>query len=266
MAAIRNSLQPHAFNGVLDAPGPGSSDGQGVWGNAPLLAAMVTDKSSYFHRREDFLNFNTVATTGDWTVTQATTGTALRGVSGQHGTLVLDSDSTTADQGIQAQNNIEAVTLASGKDVWFECRLKVIDTIDKVQLFAGLSLLDTTIMASGEISASDFIGFLVDATKQGGADAGKVDFEFDSTAGSAQRSANIKLLVEDTYVKLGFRLYWESTTCYVQPYVDDAPFGDPVEWTSPATAEALSVSFACLSEGTNDPIATVDWYEILVER
>ncbi len=266
MAATIHSLQPAHYDGVVSGRGPGSKSGNGVFGTCEVLAAAVTDPESYIYIFDDFLDFDSTATTGNWVVTQATAGTAAR-IDGAGGILQLDCNSTTADQGIQAQRISETFKIEAGKDIWFQTRLYVTDTVDKVQLFAGLSVLDTTIFASGEISASDYLGFLLDATKQAGADAGKVDLEIKKTGQTAELVSNVKLLVDATYVLLGFHLYWgtDGTTCYMQAYVDGVPTGDPETVTNyPATE--MTVSFACLSEGTNDPIALVDYVKVIAER
>lgn len=202
----------------------------------------------------EFDDFHAFDADDDFVVTNATAGTADV-IDGAGGLLQLDAASTTADQGVQVQRKIETFLPAAGKDILFECRLKVTDTIDKAQIFAGLSVLDTSMFASGVPSMSDYIGFVCDATDQA-ASGGGLYLELNSTAGSEEKSSSIvKTLVEDTYVRLGFHL---SSNTGVTPYVDGVA-GTRIAITDcPATA--LAVSFACLSEGTNDPIMTLDWY------
>lgn len=230
-----------------------------LWATAPWTQARLdpTLGYSYFN---DFLSNDDYDETDGWTETQATAGTGAV-IDGAGGLLQLDSNSTTADQGIQAQLAPEAWLPAAGKDIWFETRLKVTDTVDKVQLFAGLSVLDTTIFATGEISASDYIGFLLDATKQGGADNSKPDFELKKTGQSAEATASVTTLADDTFVRLGFHLSGITTAT---PYVNGVA-GTAITITNCPVTE-LALSLACLSEGTNDPILTVDWVKLLQLR
>lgn len=216
-----------------------------------LVGKGVPDLLDVYAECDDFAAFDA---DDDYVVTQATAGTADV-IDGKGGLLQLDSNSTTADQGIQVQRKIETFLPAAGKNLLFECRVKVTDTIDKVQFFAGLSILDTSIFASGEVSASNYIGFVLDATEQGGSNAGKPSLELNSTAGSEEKQSAAATLAEDTYIRLGF--YLEGITS-VTPIVNGVP-GTRIDITNCPITE-LSPSFACQSEGTNDPIAVFDWY------
>lgn len=214
----------------------------------------VPDLLDAYVEYDDFSAFDA---DDDYVVTQASAGTADL-IDGGGGLLELDSNSTTADQGIQVQHKTETVKPEAGKNVLFECLLKVTDTIDKVQLFVGLSVLDTTIFASGEVSASNYIGFVLDATEQAGSNAGKPSLELNSTAGSEEKLSAVATLAEGTYIRLGFLL--EGTT-RLTPIVNGVPGTALTITNCPATE--LAASWACLSEGTNDPIAVVDWYHIV---
>jgi hypothetical protein len=211
----------------------------------------VPDFLDAYVEHDDFKSFDA---DDDWVVTNATAGTADV-IDGAGGILELDAASSTADQGIQIQRKIETFLPAANKDILFECRLKVTDTIDKVQLFAGLSVLDTTIFASGEPTSTDYIGFLLDATEQAGANANKPSLELNSTAGSEEKGAAAATLVEATYIRLGFLL---TGITRLTPIIDGVP-GTSLAITDCPVTE-MAASFACLSEGTNDPITSLDWY------
>ena len=223
----------------------------------PMLAGLY----DFSHATVDADDFYAFDADDDWVVTQATAGTADV-IDGAGGILQLDSASSTVNQGIQIQRKIETFLPAANKDIWFECRLKVTDTIDKVQLFAGLSILDTTIFASGAITATNYIGFVLDAAQQA-ATASTVQLEINSTAGSEEQvTGGTKLLVEDTYVQLGFHLQSNTT---LRCFVDGVKTGDDLTITN-APATEMSISFACLSHGTNDPITSLDWYRCVQLR
>lgn len=216
-----------------------------------LGGAVPADLLDAYWEFDDFSSFDA---DDDYVVTQATAGTADV-IDGKGGLLQLDSNSTTADQGIQFQHKTETFLPAAGKNILFECLVKVTDTIDKVQFFAGLSILDTSIFASGEVSASNYIGFVLDATEQGGSNAGKPSLELNSTAGSEEKQSAAATLAEDTYIRLGF--YLEGITS-VTPIINGVP-GTRIDITNCPITE-MAVSGVCQTEGTNDPIAVWDWY------
>ena len=249
------TLQIHSFKTV----GNDLWSAAGTDGTAPdQLSRIIGNKEHFYIEDVDFASFDA---DDDWVVTNATAGTA-EVIDGAGGILQLDSASTTADQGVQIQRKVETFTPAASNDIWFECRLKITDTIDKCQVFAGLSILDTTIFASGEVTATDYIGWVLDATQQA-ATASTIQLQLNSTAGSEEKTTSgEKLFVEDTYTRLGFHLLSNTT---LQAYVDGVAVGSALTISDCPTTD-LSVSFACLSEGTNDPICSLDWYRCIQRR
>jgi hypothetical protein len=229
-------------------------DTNALWASCPWQQIQndPTLGHSYFNH---FLNGDDYDETDGWTETQATTGTGAI-INEPGGILQLDSNSGTADQGIQAQHKNLPWLLAASKDLWFETRLKVTDTVVSVQLFAGLNITDGTIIATGVPSSADYIGFVLDA---GDAAASAVSLELNSSAGSEEKSAGVKTLIEDTYVRLGFHVSGVSTAT---PYVDGVA-GTAITISS-APAVQMALSFVCQSEGVSsaDPILRVDWVKV----
>lgn len=251
------SLQPHAFDGVVDAPGPGSKSNE-LWGDAPLLRAYL-DPSYAHYEYHDFSHFDA---DDDWVVTNFTAGTADV-IDGAGGILQLDAASATADQGVQIQRKIETFLPAADKSLWYEARLKVTDTIAGVQLFAGLSVLDVTMFAAGIPTMADYIGWSLDAVQQA-ATASTPLLELNSTAGSKENPTDAaQLLVEDTYIRLGFKLTSNTT---LEAFVNGVKVGSSLTITDcPATEMALS--FVCIEEGgAVDPITSIDWVRCLQIR
>ncbi len=125
-----------------------------LWRKCPMMAIMCnpTIAVCYF---EDFHAYNA---TDDWTLTQATTGAAAISTAAP-GVLELDSNSTTATQGANLQNTNAAFVPASGKDIWFEARIKIVDTYDKAEVFVGLAAEDTSIIAGSDMTAANHIGW-----------------------------------------------------------------------------------------------------------
>jgi hypothetical protein len=216
----------------------------------PLMArCLLPDFETGFAYGDDCTQYDS----GQWTLTQATTGTAALAVA-NYGVIELDSASSTADQGVQVQHLVSIPAIAANHAVRFGCRIKVTDTVDKAQVFAGLAITDTTIFASGVPGVTDYVGFMLDA---GDAAAKAVALELNSTSGSEEKSAAVHTLVEDTYVVLEFEFDGVST---VTPYVDGVA-GTAITVSDPPEG-ALRPSFACLSEGTNDPILSLDWWYV----
>jgi len=200
---------------------------------------------------DDFTSFDAG---DDYVVSQATAGTADV-IDGAGGILELDSNSATADQGIQVQHKTETFLPAADKHIIFECRCKVTDTIGGVQFFAGLSTLDTSIFAAGENSTDDHVGFEANATTQA-ATAGRLDLVHED-GGTRTSQSTAHTLVEDTYVILGFFIDGISR---IVPLVNGVA-GTAVTPSATWTPTELAASFVCQEEGGSvDPIVSLDWY------
>jgi hypothetical protein len=211
-----------------------------LWADCPLLE-YLHDPSIGVYLNEDFSGYNAAATTGDWILTQATAGTAAVSTAAT-GVLEIDSASATATQGVNLQRAKSIFLPAAGKDLWFECSMKIVDTYDKAEIFVGLSDIDTAIIAASANASDNHIGW------QCVTDDGVLLFSGEKAGTGATRAATT--IAEDTYVKLGFKVTGVST---VDQYIDGVLTG-----TATATANipivALVPSFVCQSGGTNDPI------------
>ena len=252
------SLVPHD-NNVMDAGRQNRLLGDHM-SSAPILASILEPTYAY----REFDHFDRYDDDDTYVTTQATAGTADV-IDGAGGILQLDSASGTTDQGIQVQHKTETFKLAANKHIWFEARVNV-DAItaigiDGSLIFVGLSVLDTTIFASGETTATDYIGWVLDATQQAAA-AGIIQLEIQSASGSEEKTVSGQFqFVEAAYVKLGF-LITSNTT--LQAYVNGVAVGDALTMSSAPSTE-MAASFACLSEGvaSADPIMLVDYYECI---
>lgn len=220
--------------------------------------ALSSSYRNWYVEADDFSSFDA---DDDYVVTQATAGTADV-IDGAFGILQLDSNSATADQGIQVQHKTETILPAANKGLIFGCRLKVTDTIAGCQLFAGLSILDTTLFASGENSSTDHIGFEMNATTQAAA-GGRVDFVAEK-GGARTSVSTVTTLVEDTYIILEFYANGLDT---ITPLINGVGgTGITTGSTHTPTAE-MAASFLCQEEGGSvDPICSLDWYFIAQER
>lgn len=231
---------------------PGHKNNPGLWATCPLME-WLSDPSIGFFLREDFASYDAAATTGDYVLTQATTGTAAIS-SAAPGVLEVDSNSTTGSQGVNLQRVKAIVLPAAGKDIWFETTVKVVDTYDKVEFFAGLSDVDTAILASSANASDNHVGWQCVTTD------GVLLFSAEKAGTGATKAATT--LAEATYVKLGFRI---TGVTEVEQYINGVLTG-----TNHATANipivALCPSFVCQSDGTNDPILHIAGYQVFQLR
>lgn len=224
----------------------------GVWKTCPLLEYAHDPKIGVL-LDEGFTSYDAAATTGDYVGTQATTGAAAISTAAP-GVLEVDSDSTTTQQGFQIQRAKSAFVPAAGKHIWAEFRVKVVDTVDKVEVFVGLSEIDTSLIAASANSSANHIGW------ECVSDDGVLLFCGEKAGARATKAATT--LVEATYVNLGF--YVNGVT-EIEQYVNGVLTGTNIA-TANIPVVALYPSFVCQSAGTNDPILHIAGYRIFQLR
>ena len=221
----------------------------GVWTTCPLQE-YIHDPSIGFMLDERFDRYDA---TDDYTLTQATAGTGAISTAAP-GVLELDSGSSTATQGANLQRLVSCFIPAAGKDIWFEARVKVVDTYDKAELFVGLAASDTTIIAGSANSSANHIGW------QCVTDDGVLLFT--SEKGGTGDTGAAATLVEATYIRLGF--YVDGVTSITQ-YINGKASGT-AKVTANIPIVALFPSFVCQSGGTNDPILHIAGYRVFQLR
>lgn len=222
----------------------------GVWKNAPL-DRLRYDPYYAVELDEPWQTYDPTATTGDYVLTQATTGTAAISTAAP-GVLELDSNSTTSTQGAQIQRAKSCFVPAADKSIWAEFKFKIVDTFDKVELFVGLSELDTTIIASSANSSANHIGW------QCVTDDGVLLFTSEkATVGTTQACATI---AEDTYIRLGF--FYDGQSDELTQFVNGVRTGTAIA-TANIPKVALYPSFVCQSAGVNDPVMHIAGYRII---
>lgn len=224
-----------------------------LWKSCPLLEYWF-DPSIGVFLDEQWQSYDPEATNGEYVLTQATAGTAAISTAAS-GVLELDCNSTTQGQGVQIQRVKSAFVPAANKHIWFECKLKVVDTYNKVQLFAGLSEIDTSIIASGANSSANHIGWEIPT-------AGAGALTFAGEKAGARGTATSTSIAEDTYIKLGF--YVNGVTS-IQQYINGVATGSEIA-TANVPVVALYPSFTCQTDDTNDPILHLQSYRIFQLR
>ena len=233
----------------------GANSGRGL---SPALWAKqprdFQDLSVGFGITDDFLTFDDE---NKWVLTQATAGTVALDVAAKGGVLLLDSNSTTNNQGVQVQLGGAAgassfIPSATSK-IYYEARIKAADIGSTTcQVFAGLAIVDTSVFASAANSTANHIGYeAINSTAVG---------IHSEKAGTRSSTASAHTLVDDTYVKLGFVV--DGLTS-VTPYVNGVA---KTAITTNIPIVALTPSFVCHSSGTTDPILHVDWVSVYQEE
>lgn len=204
-------------------------------------------------------NFLTLPT-GKYTLTDTTPSSgaatfALGDLDG--GVGILDAGTAAEGEGGQIQLNSTVgagfFTQASGT-LWFESRVKVADMATGPEFFLGLSAIDTTILASSANTSANHIGF------ESVSDDGVLLFHAEVAGARTSSTATIHTLVEDTYVRLGFKVVDRAR---IEVYVNGAKVDT---LTAGFPLVGMVPSFAVHSDGTTDSIGYIDWWDVAVER
>jgi hypothetical protein len=192
--------------------------------------------------------------TGKYTATQATAGTFALGDA--HGGVALaDCGSTTNRQGINVQLGGTAGEIfkpASNRTIWCEAYLKGVTISTGPEFFWGLAITDTTLIATSALS-SQAIGFisltddnvLLGVTKDGS---------------SSATASSIHTLVEDTWVKLGFKVI---NTSKVEFYVNGV-LKNSITTYIPTTE--MRPTLVCQTSGTVQSVIHLDWHAFAASR
>lgn len=222
----------------------------GVWANSPVNEYRFAPHVAVL-LDEQWQSYDPEATNGDYVLTQATTGAAAISTAAP-GVLELDSNSTTSTQGANLQRVKSAFVPAAGKSIWAEFQVKVVDTFDKVELFVGLSEIDTSIIAASLNSSANHIGW------ECVSDDGVLVFAGEKAGTRGTKAA--ATIAEDTWIRLGF--YYDGAADTIQQFVNGVATGTPIA-TANIPKVALYPSFVCQSAGTNDPILHIRPYRIM---
>jgi len=179
---------PSKFTGPLKNATKNSGSRQFFNG---LPIGREPDVVEYFN---DFLMAQDYAA-GDWVVTETTAGaTQALAADELNGALVLTSEANDDDV-VQLQGNEMTWKLSSGKQLWFETKVKIGDATQQ-DLFVGLASTDTTIIAG----TTDSVGFRkLDGTTS------CLSITEDNTTETTNAAHTF---VADTYVTLGF--HWDG--------------------------------------------------------
>jgi hypothetical protein len=218
-----------------------------LWSQAPndQIESGAIDEG--FGLTDEFLTFDDE---NKWVLTQATAGTAALDAAAKGGVLLLDCNSTTNNQGVQIQlggaAGASSFIASAASKIYFEARVKIADIGSTTcQMFVGLAIVDTSVLASAANSTANHIGFEAINTTAMGIHSEK--------AGSRSSTASVHTLVDDDYVKLGFVV---DGLTKITPYVNDVA---QTAITDNIPIVGMTPTVVCHSSGTTDPIVHVDW-------
>jgi len=230
---------------------------KGVFSNCPILAANA-DPFLMHGVFEDFTyhtGYQSSTALGGWTYSQSSSGAiGLQDEAG--GVLNIDSGGVAAGHGSVLQKIGENIVLASDKDLWFETRLKVTG-VSKLQIFVGLAETNTSLLRAGDLDASShLLGFCIET----GSSAILSLYESEATA---ELSDVVGALVSDTYIKLGLTI---DEDLNIACYIDDTEITLTNVVTSGLPTSAMTPTFICQTDGTEQPIMSVDYFRYIQRR
>lgn len=176
-------------------------------------------------------------------------GTVTEGAGG-NGELVLTS-TTTADQGPTVQYKGHGLTPAAGQTICFETRLKVGGSGTPGNWVMGLCQVSTAPIGAGALADLDDYAYFSAIQELA------VDFSIED--GTADSLSSITTLVDDTYVKLGFRCVVGKS---IEVYINGVKYASNDLVASAFADGFVCPTFAVESEATTAPTMTVDWYAV----
>jgi len=232
-----------------------------IWADCPVLE-LIEDPSKGYYYFEDFVGPLNPTDDDGYAITTTTSG-ELRKADYAGGAMVVDSAGhASADDGIEAQLAGECWKPAANKTLWFEARVKFSDVATTPdQFFIGLATTDTSLFAGGELDESNnsLLGFYTDANSTAGdiefisCKAGSAEIDTDGGGGDAE---------DDTWYKLGFKVYTEEGQLKVDYFVDGELVGTITD-TDDIPVTEMALSFVAKCEQTSaDAEMTVDWVRI----
>jgi hypothetical protein len=192
-----------------------------LWKNCPLWEQLHDPSIGFLWE----YNGGRYDATNEWTLTQATTGTAATDTT-VTGALKIDAGAATDNQGANLQALKVGILPAANKSIWFETDFSVsaaTPPVTKLQLFIGLAASDTTIIAAGAQTTNNRIGWQI-------LDGGLLAATFTIDKAGAATTQTGTTLVDATRVRLGF--YYDGVADTVQQYVNGVATGAAITTTN----------------------------------
>jgi hypothetical protein len=239
---------------------------------------VASQPSRYVRFFDDFLNPDFTATTlNGYTVLTNGTAPAITSL-GLNGELTLEPVTNPVNMSVSislgdtgVQGPIQLIT-NSGKRVWAEFRLKVLDTNYVNATFVGLvaTNVGTTLLTAttGALATNlSYIGFW------GNAATGTVSYwdavySLSTVAGSVMPCTGIVAITENTYVRLGIKYDGSGRVSY---FVNGTELANHTTWAAATCPESLALTPMVMTKQltlTNSPTrgVTIDYIDVVTDR
>lgn len=212
----------------------------------------------YYGFFDDFLNRNTVATTGEWVFTAAGSGTLTLLSTEAGGAVEISGDGSTDNSGGNLGRVSEFIYIEQNKPVLLFSRFKVTDVDDQDIMF-GAFVTDTAMV--GGVTDGIYVSLL----EADGDGLVNCVLERDS---SATTEAGVHTAADATWVIVGIAIYPKtSTTGDIVFYFDGEEKHKMTDVTLPVgSEEPLRVAFESLSGTTTADKLTIDYVGAICKR
>jgi hypothetical protein len=209
------------------------------------FADLAMPAPTKFHTYYEDFDYYVAA---NWTVTETQAGATQALTDGDGGLLLITN--TAADNDLVALQKVgESYRFASGKELFFEARLKVSDATES-DVVIGLQITDAT-----PLDVSDGVFFI----KADGSTSVSLLVEKN---GTATTTSSVATLANDTFISLGF--YYDGASS-IQYFVDGVVKGTSVTTNLPDD-EDMTVSIALQNGEAVAKTMTVDYVFVAKER
>jgi hypothetical protein len=212
--------------------------------NSPFADLAMPAPTKFHTYYEDFDYY----VAANWTVTETQAGATQALTDGDGGLLLITN--TAADNDLVALQKVgESYRFASGKELFFEARLKVSDATES-DVVIGLQITDAT-----PLDVSDGVFFI----KADGSTSVSLLVEKN---GTATTTSSVATMANDTFISLGF--YYDGASS-IQYFVDGVVKGTSVTTNLPDD-EDMTVSIALQNGEAVAKTMTVDYVFVAKER
>ena len=209
------------------------------------FADLTMPAPTKFHTYYEDFDYYVAA---NWTVTETQAGATQALTDGDGGLLLITN--TAADDDLVALQKVgESYRFASGKELFFEARLKVSDATQS-DVVVGLQITDTT-----PLDVSDGVFFI----KADGSTSVSLLVEKN---GTATTTSSVATMANDTFISLGF--YYDGASS-IQYSVNGVVKGTSVTTNLPDD-EDMTVSIALQNGEAVAKTMTVDYVFVAKER
>jgi hypothetical protein len=209
------------------------------------FADLAMPAPTLFHTYYEDFDYYVAA---NWTVTETQAGATQALTDGDGGLLLITN--TAADDDLVALQKVgESYRFASGKELFFEARLKVSDATQS-DVVIGLQITDAT-----PLDVSDGVFFI----KADGSTSVSLLVEKN---GTATTTSSVATMANNTFISLGF--YYNGASS-IQYFVDGVVKGTSVTTNLPDD-EDMTVSIALQNGEAVAKTMTVDYVFVAKER